>query len=77
MASTPLVYFCVLYMAYTYLNSESLNGFENFADAYQIITEKFYKFVFLSKICNIWTQDLVHLCLIPIWAALWLIAVAQ
>ena len=72
--ATPLVYFSVLYLAYLCLHAGNFNMFNNLPDLYQSVTQKFYSFIFLSKICNIWTQDLVHLCLIPIWSSLWFVA---
>ena len=71
----PLVYFGILYL--THAQMHGALDLNNLTQVYQSLMDPFYKFLFLSKICNIWTQDLVHLCLIPIWTSLWFIANAE
>ncbi|CAF0726519.1 unnamed protein product [Brachionus calyciflorus] len=71
--SCPLIYFSFLYLAY--LNFyENFNILRNYDQMFQLLSEKFYDFVLLSKISSIWTYDMINLFLVPIWSALWLIS---
>lgn len=71
--ASPIIYFSTLYMA-NLIFYENVNILDDFSNVVQSMGDRFYHLALMSKLSNIWTYDLVNLCLMPIWTSLWFIA---
>ena len=72
----PLIYLSALYAFYLYFYEKSAIVY-NPSLLFAEIKNKFYEAAVLSKISNIWTVDMVNLCLIPIWSSMWLVILSR
>lgn len=71
--STPLLYFSCLYVVYA-VHFEKFNLTKDVFQLFDTMSYQFYEMALLSKVSNIWTYDLINLCLIPIWTSLWFLS---
>ena len=72
----PLIYLSAMYAFYLYFYESAVIVYHP-QQLFEEIKTKFYDAVVVSKISNIWTVNMVNLCLIPIWSSMWLLTFAR